>query len=98
METIVTPAPVPDTERPPNGEGLIDVPPPDHPIEVIDRAPTSDPPPELVDAVVAHFTRQRDDLLRRVANIETLLGFVTPEDAELAVRVAKLERFCGLRV
>jgi hypothetical protein len=54
------------------------------------------PPPELVDAVRRYHVAQRDDLLRRVAEIEALLGFVQVAD-ELAVRVSKLEAFTGVK-
>lgn len=54
------------------------------------------PPPEIIEAVRQFHIAQREDLLRRVAAIEALLGFVDVADG-LAVRVARLESFCGVK-
>lgn len=66
-------------------------------VGAVTRAPMEAlyPPPELVDAVRRYHVAQREDLLRRVAEIESLLGFVQVAD-ELAVRVSKLEAFTGV--
>lgn len=58
-----------------------------------------DPPPELVEAVVRHYVEARADLQRRVASIEAILGFIHEADdaRALAVRVAKLEAFVGIK-
>ena len=61
------------------------------------RLDPPDPPAELVAAVVRYFIVQRAELLNKVADIEQLLGFIREDGASLAVRVAKLEAFCGLK-
>lgn len=50
-------------------------------------------PPES--ALLAELAKQRDALLARVQAIETMLGFVAGAE-DLAVRVAKIERFLGI--
>lgn len=72
---------------------------PEHVAEVIDGMPRGDPPPELVEAVVRHYVDMRTSLVSRVATIEAILGFIR-EDGDtraLAVRVAKLEAFLGIK-
>lgn len=61
------------------------------------RVDPPEPPPELVAAVVRHFNMQRASLMGRVSDIESLLGFIREDGAALAVRVAKLEAFCGVK-
>lgn len=64
-----------------------------------EQVDTRDPPPELVDAVVRHYVDMRTSLESRVATIEAILGFIR-EDGDtraLAVRVAKLEAFLGVK-
>lgn len=79
---------VPD-EPPPH---VIDVPPPEEAkAEVVDE-----PPPELIDALVRHYTAKRLELERQIANMEQFLGFLEVSN-NLAVRVAKLEQFLGLK-
>lgn len=67
-----------------------------HTPEVVEPAREA-PPPELVDAVVRFFREQRDTLLNRVGDIENRLGFLRDDQTALAVRVAKLEAFVGLK-
>jgi len=55
------------------------------------------PPPELVDAVVRYYDEERSTLLRKVANLETLLGFIRDDAQPLSVRVSRLEAFCGVK-
>lgn len=62
--------------------------------DAIPRPPFGEGPPQI-DAVKEYFTKQRDELVGRIAQIESLLGFVDVAD-DLAVRVAKLERFVGI--
>jgi hypothetical protein len=82
-----------DTEPPPH---VIDVPPPaEVRAELVDE-PTEDPPPELVDALVRHYTRKRVELEQQIGNMEQFLGFIEVS-SNLAVRVAKLEAFLGLK-
>jgi len=50
------------------------------------------PQPIEIAAVRDYFEKQREELKARVANIESVLGFIATSD-ELAVRVAKLENY-----
>ena len=50
-------------------------------------------PPESV--LLAELGKQRDALMARVQTIESMLGFVAGAE-DLAVRVAKIERFLGI--
>lgn len=52
--------------------------------------------PAFAAPVQSFLVAQRTALMQRVAEIETLLGFVATSD-ELSVRVAALERFVGLQ-
>ena len=42
-----------------------------------------------------HFAQKRIELLERVAEIESFLGFIE-QSGDLSVRVAKLEAFIGM--
>lgn len=54
-------------------------------------------PPELPEPLqVRALQLRRTALLERVAEIETLLGFVAAS-ADLSVRVAAIERFVGIK-
>ncbi len=64
--------------------------------ELVDTNPPEDPPPELVDALVRHYERKRSDLMRQIGEMEAFLGFIEVS-GNLAVRVAKLEAFLGLK-
>lgn len=70
---------------------------PERVAEVIDRVPRGDPPPELVEAVVRHYIDLRDELQARVGAIESIIGFIRDDNTALAVRVAKVELFLGLK-
>jgi len=89
--------PLDDLEQlPPKLDHVIDIPPPDEVhAELVDEK--NPPPPELVDALVRYFNAERAALLNRVADIETLLGFIRDDNAALSVRVARLEAFVGLK-
>lgn len=65
--------------------------------EPIDRTKPEPPPPELVDAVVRYFNVERATLQNKISDMESLLGFIRDDAAPLAVRVAKLEAFLGLK-
>lgn len=52
--------------------------------------------PSAIEELKAHFAAQLDDLHAQVAEIETLLGFVT-NAGDLSVRVAAIERFVGIK-
>lgn len=60
------------------------------------RDPTV-PPVEAIAAVHAHFITRRDGLLQQVSEIEAYLGFAKSSE-DLAVRVAKIEQFLGVKV
>lgn len=49
-----------------------------------------------IEAVTAYYSLLRGQLLQRVADIESFLGFLDVE-GDLAVRVGKLERFTGIQ-
>ncbi len=51
--------------------------------------------PATIEETRIYFSRMRADLLARVADLESLLGFLESSD-DLAVRVAKLEKFCRI--
>lgn len=54
-------------------------------------------PPELPEPLqVRALQLRRTALLQRVAEIETLLGFVATSE-DLSVRVAAIERFVGIK-
>jgi hypothetical protein len=48
------------------------------------------------DELLKALSSQRDDLIKRVGDVEALIGFVVSGD-ELSVRVAKIELFLGVR-
>ena len=54
------------------------------------------PPPDLLAEVRRYYTLLRAEHLRSIAEIETFLGFAESSD-DLAVRVAKLENFVGIK-
>lgn len=54
------------------------------------------PTPDEIAAMHRHFTDRRDELVRAVQEIEGLLGFVVQSE-DLAVRVAKIENFLGIK-
>lgn len=54
------------------------------------------PTQQDVDLRYRYFTELRTQLKMRVSEIETFLGFV-PDESELAVRVARLEKFVGIK-
>ena len=54
------------------------------------------PPDDLAREVRAYYALLKEDLERRVAEIEVFLGF-TEAAEDLAVRVAKLEAFVGVK-
>jgi hypothetical protein len=67
--------------------------------DVIDpaaQAPQGDPPPELVDALVQHYKRKQQELTQQIADMESFIGFIEVS-GNLAVRVAKLEQFLGIK-
>lgn len=55
-------------------------------------SPNTDPPPELIDALVRYYTNKRTELEQQIRDMESLLGFIEIS-ADLAVRVARLEKF-----
>lgn len=64
-----------------------------------DLPPQRSTAPSTRDAVTEaakYLTIKRDDLLKQVADIENFLGFANLSE-DLAVRVAKLEKFLGLK-
>jgi hypothetical protein len=77
-----------------DSDGLIDEDPPADVVTV--RSSTESVLAFAVPAQTQALQSQRAALLQRVAEIETLLGFVSTSD-DLSVRVAALERFVGLK-
>lgn len=51
--------------------------------------------PSTIEETRIYFSAMRADLVSRVAELEALLGFIEGSD-DLAVRVAKLEKFCKI--
>mgnify|MGYP001604594956 CR=1 FL=1 len=49
-----------------------------------------------MEAMRRYYVAQQNDLTRQILQIELFLGFVEQAD-NLAVRVAKLEKFVGLK-
>lgn len=75
----------------------------DPPTQDLPASPPQNPPPQTTapstrDAVTQasrYLAERRDELKREINDIESFLGFANQAD-DLAVRVAKLERFLGL--
>ena len=68
--------------------------------EVIDREPVQLDElniDHIVEVARTYVVKRRAELLERVHAMEAFLGFVEV-DGELATRVAKLERFTGMKV
>lgn len=67
--------------------------------DLMQPARTEPPPPtqEQIDAVVRYFSVMRATLINQVSDIEDMLGFIREDAQPLSVRVAKLERFCGIK-
>jgi hypothetical protein len=59
-------------------------------------APLMTPEAATEAQMIARLLERRTDLLQRLLDIETALGFVA-DDAALAVRVARIEQFLGLK-
>lgn len=51
--------------------------------------------PATIEETRIYFSAMRADLMARVAELESLLGFIESSD-ELAVRVGRLEKFCKI--
>jgi hypothetical protein len=54
------------------------------------------PTPADIEAMKQFYVGQRLELLRQVSEIESMLGFIAGS-ADLAVRVARLEQFLGIK-
>lgn len=65
-------------------------------VQPIVSYPPPPPLPATDDAIIALLKKRRDDMTARVNAIESLLGFVESA-GDLAVRVAKIERFLGMQ-
>lgn len=68
----------------------------EHEAEIIGPEPPKQQPLFLdIYSIVGTLKEQRDALVKQVAEIESLLGFVESAD-DLGMRVARLERFVGI--
>jgi hypothetical protein len=63
---------------------------------VVPPAFVEPPTPWEIESMREYYSLQRQDLLQRIADIESMLGFVAVS-SEIAVRVAKIEHFLGIK-
>lgn len=74
----------------------------DHGAVVVDESEPEAPPAQEVlpfidpNPMILALKQQRDHLTKQISEIENMLGFVETS-ADLAVRVAKIEKFVGIK-